>query len=205
MKSKIVQALGGLVVIAMFAWHTGYSQTVFVIKSVKASIHGTSTLHDWKSEITKITFTGHFQTSASTWKEIKNISVKIPVEGIKSDEGKIMNEKTYEAFKATENPFITFTADNALFKADSAESAVIHVTGNLTMAGTTKPTEVQANGRLLPNGDIQISVSKKLAMTSFNMKPPSAVLGTIKVGDEVIVNVDLMLTPGDDVKITSKN
>ncbi len=62
------------------------------------------------------------------------------------------------------------------------------------MAGTSKPVELEATGKMLANGDFQLSFSKKLKMTDFNMKPPTAVLGTIKVGDEITLNFNMVLT-----------
>jgi hypothetical protein len=62
------------------------------------------------------------------------------------------------------------------------------------MAGTTKPITVEAKGKSLPNGDMEISIARKLKMTEFNMKPPTAMMGTIKVGDEVTVVVSIVLS-----------
>jgi hypothetical protein len=40
---------------------------------------------------------------------------------------------------------------------------------------------------------MQISGSKKLKMTEFDMVPPTALMGTIKTGDEVTVTFNLNL------------
>ncbi|CAN5357541.1 hypothetical protein BH11BAC1_BH11BAC1_03860 [soil metagenome] len=166
----------------------------FHLKSVKASVEGTSSLHDWKSEITKIECKGTFQSFDKTLEAIKNVEVKIPVSGIKSEEGKKMDDKTYEAFKSDKNPFITYAFSSAKVKIDKSRSVNIEVTGNLTMAGSTRPVSLTAKGKLLANGDLQLNISKKLKMTDFNMKPPTALLGTIKTGDAITVNFDLVLT-----------
>jgi hypothetical protein len=63
------------------------------------------------------------------------------------------------------------------------------------MAGTTKNIDMTVKAKILPNGDIQLIGSKKINMTEFGMKPPTAVLGTIKVGPEVTINFDLIVTP----------
>jgi hypothetical protein len=62
------------------------------------------------------------------------------------------------------------------------------------MAGTSKPVELTAKGKVLANGDVQIIGSRKLNMKDFNMVPPTAMMGTIKVGEEVTVNFNLTLT-----------
>ena len=58
------------------------------------------------------------------------------------------------------------------------------------MAGATRPIELQAKYKVLPSGELQVTVSKALKMTDFKMEPPTAMMGTIKVGDEVTVNFD---------------
>jgi polyisoprenoid-binding protein YceI len=180
--------------LAIFLYHPLHAQSTLTVKSVKASIQGSSTLHDWESQITQITCLGNFQSENSLLKNIEDVSVKIPVAAIKSSEGKMMDNKTYEAFKSDEHPYITYTAQRAQITTDAAKNTTIKVSGNLTMAGTTKPITVEAKSKSLPNGDMEISIARKLKMTEFNMKPPTAMMGTIKVGDEVTVVVSLVLS-----------
>lgn len=183
-----------VVLLAIFLYYPLHAQNTLSVKSVKASIQGTSTLHEWESEITKINCLGNFQSEGNRLKNLDDINVRIPVVGIKSSEGRMMDNKTYEAFKSDDHPYILYTASHAQITVDAANLTTIKVSGNLTMAGTTKPITVEARGKLLANGDMEISLSRKLKMTEFNMKPPTAMMGTIKVGDEVTVTVNLVLS-----------
>ena len=170
------------------------AQNNFSVKTMSGSIKGTSTLHDWQSEITKIDFRGDFDEEGNTLKAIRNVEVKIRVESIKSTHGKKMDNKTYESFKSTSNPFITYTLSTARVEEGLNRSVSITATGNLSMAGKTKVVSISAVGKVLGNGDLQVSFSKQLKMTEFEMKPPVMFLGTIKVGDEITVQFDLILT-----------
>ena len=170
------------------------AQDNFVLKSVKATVQGTSTFHDWESEITKILFKGSLQSDGKILKTIKNVEVKVPVESIKSKEGRIMDNKTYNAFKYEKNPFIIYTFNLAQAKTETNNSVSIETTGNLTMAGITKPIALTAKGKVLDNGDLQLDISKKLKMSDFKMVPPTAMMGAIKVGEEVTVNFNLVLS-----------
>lgn len=167
----------------------------FSVKSAKGSIGGTSNLHDWEMEITKIECKGTFQSVGNEVEAVKNVEVKIPVKNIKSEEGKIMDEKTYKAFESDKNPHIIYTFSSADVKTDGSGAVTIEASGNLSMAGTSKPVSITAKGKVLPNGDLQFSVSKKLNMTEFKMDPPTALMGAIKVGPEVTVKFDLVLVP----------
>lgn len=170
------------------------AQSDYALKSIKATVQGTSTLHEWESNITKVMFKGSLQSDGKSIKAIRNVEVKVPVEGIKSKEGKLMDNKTYDAFKSDKNPYITFSFNTAQAKVDNNNLVSIETTGNLTMAGVTKPVALQAKGKVLDNGDLQLNISKKLKMTEFKMVPPTAMMGAIKVGDEVTVNFNLVLS-----------
>jgi polyisoprenoid-binding protein YceI len=165
----------------------------FSLKSVKAVVLGTSSLHDWESKVTKMEGEGAFNTKNNELVSIKDVEIKIAVKGIKSKEGKKMDDKTYETFNSDKNPNIVYTISNAIVKIDASHAVTIEATGQLAMAGVTQPVSLSAIGIELPNGDLQLSVSKKLKMTDFNMKPPVMMLGAIKVGDEITVKFDFVL------------
>lgn len=166
----------------------------FTLKVVKATIKGTSTLHAWESQITEIAGKGSFQLKDQLITTIQDAEIKIAVKGIKSKEGKKMDEKTYDTFAAEENPFITYSFRNAAVKTNASQGVTIEASGNLSMAGASKPLTLSATGKALPNGDLHLTVSQKIKMTDFNMKPPVMFLGTIKVGDEITVSFEFELT-----------
>jgi hypothetical protein len=117
---------------------TAHAQTNYSTKSFTASIQGTSTLHDWESKIEKLVCTGSFQIVNGRLLAIKTIAVKIPVNGIKSAEGKGMDDKIYEAFKSEKNPFITYSFISAQIKNNNVHDIIIELVGNLTIAGVTR-------------------------------------------------------------------
>ncbi|WP_367390610.1 YceI family protein [Lewinella sp. LCG006] len=166
----------------------------FSLKSVNATISGTSTLHDWVSKVTVMEGKGSFQMEDNVLSSIKDAEIKIKVTGIKSEEGDKMDDKTYEAFNSDKYPSIIFPFSNAVVNINDTHAVSIGTTGNLTMAGTSKAVSLLAIGKELPNGDLQLTVSKTIKMTDFNMEPPVMFLGAIKVGDEITVSFDFVLS-----------
>lgn len=164
-----------------------HAQKSYSLKSHKLTIDGTSSMHDWTSEAKKLTWSGSILTEGSSVKEIKDVEVKIQVTSIKSTKGKTMDNKTYEAFKSEKNPTITFKLNSM--------DASLQAKGSLTMAGNTQAIVMNISAKVLTNGDIQITGTQKLNMEDYKMEPPTAVMGTIKVGKEVTVKFDLLLTP----------
>lgn len=171
------------------ASNTGLAQALNV-KVTNMSVLGTSSLHDWESQITKAEWKGQFVTANNALTEVKNIEVKIPVQAIKSTKGKMMDSKTYEAFKSDKNPNIVFTLASTTI---NQASGTVSGKGNLTMAGVTRPFEVEGKYKVLADGSVQLTVSRTLKMTDFKMEPPTAMMGSIKVGDEVTVKFDVTI------------
>jgi len=145
----------------------------FQLKNHKVIIKGTSSLHDWESAVESIECKGTYQLADNVLTEVKDVSLKIKVAGIKSTKGKMMDNKTYEAFQYEKNPYISFSLRTA--RVDEANS-VINVNGDLTMAGVTRAITIKLNYQILPGGELRIIGSKKLIMTDFNMVPPTAMM-----------------------------
>lgn len=188
-----------LKVLLLFFWvvavaTVGYGQTAYKPQVSKMSVTGSSTLHEWTSEVSQVDWTGSITLTADSQMSATNVVVTVPVKSIKSAHGKMMDSKTYEAFKYEKNPNIIYKVTGTQTKTVGNETQ-IDVTGTLTMAGVTKPITLVLKSKQLPNGNLVITSARKLKMTDFNMDPPSAMMGTINVGEEVTVNFEVTLTP----------
>ncbi len=62
------------------------------------------------------------------------------------------------------------------------------------MAGKTLPIDLKVSYKLAANGELKIIGSKQLTMTDFGMEPPTAMMGAIKVGNEISVTFEITLT-----------
>ncbi|MEX2233652.1 MAG: YceI family protein [Cyclobacteriaceae bacterium] len=188
-----------LITIWVLALQFSYAQTQsFAVKSYKLTVAGTSNLHDWESSVEKLEGKGSFALANNSFKEISDVVITIPVKSIKSTKGKMMDKKTYEAFNAEKNPSIIFTLTGQ--KTNEAKN-ILDASGTLTMAGVTKPIDLTLTYKVLPGGELQITGSKKLTMTDFKMEPPTAMMGTIKVGNEVVVNFEITLSTNNTVQV----
>lgn len=154
--------------------------------SSKITIMGTSTIHDWESKTEQIT--GEFEMNNTS--EIQSLTVKIPVVSIKSGE-KLMDKKTYEAFKSDKFPVITFVLTEPTSPIVTNSDVQVTLTGNLIVSGVTKKITFKSTGKKTASGGYQLSGSVPLKMTDFKIKPPTALLGTIKSGDAITVKLDI--------------
>jgi polyisoprenoid-binding protein YceI len=175
-----------------------FAQVPYKSKTVKLTVNGTSSLHDWESDVTKVEWRGSFLVESSEVKEVANVTVKIPVTSIKSTKGKIMDNKTYDAFKSEKYPYIIFKMNKSQITGGNG-TQTIKTEGALTMAGKTKQVTLTVKVKTLPNGDLQLTGSYPIKMTEYSMEPPTAMMGAIKVGEEVTVNFDLTVTDTNEL------
>ena len=166
-------------------------QQKFQLISAEMSIAGTSTLHDWVSAVEQLTAKAEIEISDNKLLSIPALEVRVPVKGITSTKGKIMDNKTYSALKAEDHPTIFFKLTNVTLKAANQLTA----TGQLTIAGKSKKVQFPVDYNLKSNSKIQFTGAYTLKMTDYDVAPPTAVMGTIKTGDEVTINFSCLLEP----------
>jgi hypothetical protein len=179
----------------MFALSYAFGQSGFGTATFTMTIKGTSNLHDWESTVKELKANGSMTADAATGlQSIQSLTVEIPVKAIKSTKGKVMDNKTYDAFNASDNPYITYKLEHATVskKGDGYE---VNASGKLSMAGASNKIDMTVRGKAESDGSITFSGSKKLKLSDFKMKRPTALLGTITVGDEVEVIFKVTLKP----------
>ena len=165
------------------------SQSLEKLKAFTMTVHGNSTLHEWESKVAKAVWNGDVSIDENGDINIQKSEVKILVKDIQSNHGRIMDGKTYEAFNYEKNPYIIFSLKEAV-----QSNSQVQVDGLLTMNGTVKHVTFKLNMKPLASNDVQFTGSYTLKMTDYKMSPPTAMMGTIKVADEVTIKFDLTIS-----------
>lgn len=155
-------------------------------KNFSMTIFGTTNVHNFQSKVTQAS--GELVLNSSN--HVQSLEVQIPVKSIKSNE-KIMDNKTYEAFNATKNPTIFFKMLETNSLQVTGDDINVTISGNLTIAGVTKKVILKSIGKIIKAGVYEFKGSFALKMTDFSMKPPTAMLGIMKVGDAIILKYDV--------------
>ena len=163
----------------------------------KLWIEGTSNLHGWSCKATALEAAVDIdaalasQIATAPPKALKRVQVKVPVKSIKCGHGG-MDGNLYKALKADETPEISYIL--ATFEPAPGEvkdSFTLHTVGNLTIAGAEKKVEMDVIATRLPDGSVLAKGLVAIKMTDFGIKPPTAIFGRLKTGDEVKVNFEL--------------
>lgn len=115
----------------------------------------------------------------------------VPATSLKS-EHKTMDNNTYKALKADKHPDIVYTLTSATVTPVNATTFTIKTRGKLTIAGTTRETDVDASARVNADNSITVSGSKKLKMTDYGVTPPKVMM--IRTGNDLTISYNLRLT-----------
>ena len=164
---------------------TGFSQETYTLSDTSTmTIDGSSSLHDWT--VTANTLEG---TVAQNGETVTAVDFSVAVADIVSDRAAAMDSKMYDALKKEEHPKVTFTVKDAT--ANMGENQELK--GKLNIAGVENEVSVPAK-IAQKDGDLHISGEKMIALKDYNIEPPTAMFGSIVVGDDVTVKFDLVFT-----------
>jgi polyisoprenoid-binding protein YceI len=191
MKTKRLIAMV-LISLMSLGFTPGMTKSYKVDKSkTSVTVAGTSNLHNWETSVTN--FDGNLTVQIGTDNLIEGISdLNVNFYSKSFSSGKSgMDNKTFDALKASSYPLISFKILSITDKKLINKVQQFTASGNLTIAGVTKPVSIGAFSTIGANGEIYFQGSKTIDMTQYGVAPPTALLGTLTTGKEVTVTFKL--------------
>jgi polyisoprenoid-binding protein YceI len=198
----ITRSISFLIFAVLLFSVNGFSQATAnsykILSNSTMTLYGTSTLHSFTVNADEISgyITMQEQENGFQLGQSTKLDVTIPVKELKTEK-ESMNDNMYDALKADDNPNITYMLQSinpTEIPCSTKDSVEIKTTGILTIAGVSKTVDVDVYGSRTKSGDIEFKGEKKVKMTDFGVKPPTMFFGTIKVGDEITVAFDLLVS-----------
>lgn len=183
----IAGGIAGAAVITGFAQVTPLNLSL--AKESRLWIEGTSTVRSFTCTATKVDANVVAESGAASNALVQSALLVVPVASLDC-RNKTMNEHMRKALKSGENPQISWRMDD--YKVDGT---TVLITGRLTIAGKENTIELGGVGTADASGTVRLKGSKEFRMSDYGIKPPSLMLGTMKVRDPVKVSFDLVLNP----------
>jgi len=156
------------------------------------NLKGVSAVHNWGMEahsfLCKATFT---VTTGNQLASIDRLSLRLPVHNLKGESAEI-DKKALKALKADDFENITFELTSATLTPGDSNTYHVIVNGNLTVAGVTQQTALNATATLNADNSISFDGITPLSLADFHIKRPSLMFGAIKVGDAMTLNYNLL-------------
>ncbi|WP_373517812.1 YceI family protein [Pricia sp.] len=164
---------------------SSFSQETYKLSDTSVmTIDGSSSLHDWT--VTANTMEG---TVAENGESVTAVDFSVAVADILSDRAAAMDNKMHEALKKEEHPKVTFKVKDV----NAAMGENQELKGKLNIAGVENDVSVPAT-ITQKDGKLHITGERKIALKDYNIEPPTAMFGSIVVGDDVTVKFDLVFT-----------
>ena len=177
-------------ILANLAIITGFTPVVMAQQTAKflasessMEIKGTSNLHEWEERVKSFNVTLDVVYGNNTVQGFNNVVFSSASTAIESDNS-IMTNKTQEALNVKKYPEIRFTQTSKGVLQNQNGKLTGTIEGNLELAGVRKLITLSFEGKV-ESGKLSISGSEKIKMSDFNISAPTALLGSLKTGDEV--------------------
>ena len=169
-------------------------------------LEGTSNLHEFESSTSQVVvaFTRNPETQNATdaasleamirGSALRGLDLNVPVTTLHSKKSGL-DKNLYKALHADDYPQIRFhLARYTVTPRATGDTLNIHAEGMLTIAGKDQPSSLEAR---VYRGDrgVWLEGSEALLMSSFGIKPPTMMLGTLRVNDKITVRYRLLLAP----------
>jgi polyisoprenoid-binding protein YceI len=171
---------------------------VLLSKESRVIIHGTSSLHAWQCKVEQ--YSGQLSAlfENQNLADIGSLVLSINANSIKSigEKGeyydKNMDKNIYRALNSEKYPTITFTLSQFKRKSSATgKNLMVEATGHMRIAGVTREVQLQGTCTATPT-ELVIEGKLPLKMRDYNVEPPTAIFGTIKTGNEVIIEYKMV-------------
>ena len=186
---KTIAAVGALGFAVAASAQVANPKNLTLAKESKLWIDGTSTMKSFSCTATKVDVSVLAEPGSEANALVQSASLVVPVASLDCRNG-TMNEHMRKALKASANPTISWKMTS--YKVDGTN---VVMNGKLTIAGKENPIELRGVGTADNSGMIRMKGSTKFKMSEYGVKPPSLMLGSMKVGDPITVSYDFVLNP----------
>ena len=186
LKTQFGTLLTLLIVVCNFNTLVAQDSKVVLAES-KLKVLGTSNLHDWEIDAKAMSGKATMAIEAGDLKSIKNLDFAVEVEQLKSGKSG-MDNNTFKALNSKTYKTINYKLVSVTKIAEiSAGNFTVETQGDLTISGVTKRINQTFTVKIIGKKAV-FSGKTKIDMTVYGVKPPTALMGTIKTGKDVTVD-----------------
>lgn len=190
---RLLSAVAALVLLG--AWRP-VADPLALKEGSRVWFEGTSTVRDWDCKAPRIDAAIDAEANAPAavlngQKAVRTVQLTFPVAQLDC-ENRTMNGHMMKALNAERHQAIVF----ALTSYDLTKATAVNgtLTGTLALNGQTRPISFLVT---LANADGALRVTGRydLKMTDWGVEPPRLMMGTMRVGETIVVHFDLLLQP----------
>jgi polyisoprenoid-binding protein YceI len=171
--------------------------TLNVQDNYEMRLDGEANVRSWDAEITDLsgslvlTELEERRIENLTAESFKEMSLTIPVESLDSGSGGL-DKNMHKYLKEKDYPNITFSLTEVTsIEAQEDGTALITANGVVNAAGKNHDITMNVTAKINDDGSINFTGEQELLMTSFDIDPPTAVFGTVRARDEMLISFNV--------------
>lgn len=170
-----------------FSASSAMAQANFSLSNVnEIKVSGTSTIHDWDMEATEAKGQARIELGGRSIKSISSLNFNLKAEDLKSGRRQ-MDRNAYSALETSAHPEIRFV----LRDVKEVTGNTVRAAGDLTISGQTRQIEMTVNYTVSGNRQVRFSGKHNIKFSDFDIDPPTAMLGSVRTGDELELIFDV--------------
>jgi hypothetical protein len=166
-------------------------------------IEGSAGIVNFKCEAEQLSGAGNIENTEHPEATVQgqgdvSIAISLPVESLNCGK-RAMNNDMYDALKSDNFPSIRYQlidaslANEVGLESDVSEWLNIRTHGIMEIAGVKDTTLFSVRGKMLSDDRFQVKGSKNIHMDTYDIKPPSKMLGLIKADKNLMVHFDVVV------------
>ena len=181
----------GILVLIVILFQSSFAgaQNKYVLDKAKSSLKvtGTSTLHDWHMAVTD--FSGSFTALFN-----ENMDLVIDAGDFVCDaasitsDNSLMDDKAHNALKTDRYKKIEFDLSKATALVVNGGTIDSQIGGQLQISGQKHVATLPIKGTIDTDGNVTLKGEVDVKMSDYSIKPPTALMGAVKSGDDVTIH-----------------
>ncbi len=147
-------------------------------------------MHDWvmNSTAAAIVITLH-EDDKGILNKISDMQFSMSSKSLKSGKS-AMDKNAYKALKADKFPNITAKLKSATVTTNDNKNFSVRAKILLNIAGVERESDLKVNIKKINMDGYEIKTSTEISMADYNVSPPSFMMGAVKTGNDVTLNIN---------------
>ena len=158
---------------------------------IAVKISGKSNIHDWAMTSVIMQTRGKFKFNGNNLNDVTKLNFSLAAKSLKNDH-KTMDSRTYKLLNADKYPIISYRLSSATVSPLKQNKYLIKAKGELTIAGVTRTVSMDVTAIVNGDNTITCSGAENIQLTDYGMKPPTFMLGAMKVYNDLVIQFNLI-------------
>lgn len=170
-------------------------QQDYIYHSGEIEVSGYTNNYNWKMKTDSVECKAQITLINRTLKAINELSFSVPVKNLSSP-NTYMDRIAHRTLKSYPFDKIYFKyVKSEISPWDDKDQYLIKAIGNLTIAGITQAISMDLIATVINDGVITFAGSHQLKLSTYQVVPKKAFMGTLRTSDEVLINFVIGVKP----------